>query len=131
MEGNPFDDSRGDSDGEGDACARYDFSTGTGNARGEYDDGKRRRHLYTGADATLMEATLNLCKWKPKHNIKTAAFERLSKMLKKHMLPKEGSELTGTWYQVEQCLNVPDIKKYIVHCCPCDEHRYGHSLDGD
>jgi len=78
-----------------------------------------------------MEAALNLCEWKLKHNIKTAAFERLSKLLKKHMLPKDGSELTETWYHVEQCLNVPDIKKYIVYCCPCDEHRYGHSMDGD
>mmetsp|Transcript_37531 Transcript_37531/g.94854 ORF Transcript_37531/g.94854 Transcript_37531/m.94854 type:complete len:148 (+) Transcript_37531:210-653(+) len=78
-----------------------------------------------------MEAALNLCEWKLKHNIKTAAFERLSKLLKKHMLPKDGSELTETWYHVEQCLNVPDIKKYIVYCCPCDEHRYGHSWDGD
>eukprot|EP00873_Tetraselmis_striata_P019358 jgi/Tetstr1/439622/TSEL_028044.t1 len=77
-----------------------------------------------------MEAALNLCEWKLKHNIKTAAFERLSKLLKKHVLPKDGSELTETWYQMEQCVNVPDIKKYIVHCCPCDEHRYGHSLDG-
>lgn len=91
----------------------------------------RRRELYTGAEATLMEAALNLCEWKLKHNIKTAAFERLSKVMKKHMLPKDGSELTETWYQVEQCLNVPDIKKYIVHCCPCDEHRYGDFLDGD
>eukprot|EP00873_Tetraselmis_striata_P016039 jgi/Tetstr1/436303/TSEL_025143.t2 len=87
--------------------------------------------LYTGADATLMEGALNLCEWKLKHNIKTAAFERLSKLLKKHMLPKDGSELTETWYKVEQCLNVPGIKKYIVHCCPCGEHRYDHSLDGD
>eukprot|EP00873_Tetraselmis_striata_P028112 jgi/Tetstr1/448376/TSEL_035658.t1 len=78
-----------------------------------------------------MQAALNLCEWKLKHNIKTAAFEGLSKLLKKHMLPKDGSELTETWYQMEQCMNVPDIKKYIVHCCPCDEHRYGHSLDGD
>eukprot|EP00873_Tetraselmis_striata_P019084 jgi/Tetstr1/439348/TSEL_027786.t1 len=112
VDGNPSDDSRGDSDGEADA-------------------GARRRQLYNGADATLMEVALNLCEWKLKHNIKTAAFGRLSKLLKKHMLPKDGSELTKTWYQVEHCLNVPDIKKYIVHCCPCDEHRYGHSLDGD
>eukprot|EP00873_Tetraselmis_striata_P034253 jgi/Tetstr1/454517/TSEL_041416.t1 len=125
------DDSRGDSDGEGDAGARYDSNTGTISARGKYDDEKRRRQLYTGADATLMEAALNLCEWKLKHNIKTAAFERLSKLLKKHMLPKDGSELTETLYEVEQCLNIPDIKKYIVHCCPCDEHRYDHSLDGD
>eukprot|EP00873_Tetraselmis_striata_P037235 jgi/Tetstr1/457499/TSEL_044080.t1 len=88
-----------------------------------------RRQLYTGADATLMEAALNLCEWKLKHNIKTAAFERLSKLLKKHMLPKDGSELTEAWYQVEQSQNVPGINKYIVHCCPCDVHRYGHSLD--
>eukprot|EP00873_Tetraselmis_striata_P009913 jgi/Tetstr1/430177/TSEL_020008.t1 len=47
------------------------------------------------------------------------------------MLPKDGSELTETWYKVEQCLHVHDIKKYIVHCCACDEHRYDHSLDGD
>eukprot|EP00873_Tetraselmis_striata_P045064 jgi/Tetstr1/465328/TSEL_000865.t1 len=61
---------------------------------------RRRRQLYTGADATLMEAALNLCEqWKLKHNIKAAAFERLSKLLKKHMLPKDGSELTETWYQ--------------------------------
>eukprot|EP00873_Tetraselmis_striata_P009098 jgi/Tetstr1/429362/TSEL_019279.t1 len=45
-----------------------------------------RRQLYTGADAILMEAALNICEWKLKHNIKTAAFERLSKLLK-HMLP--------------------------------------------
>eukprot|EP00873_Tetraselmis_striata_P010282 jgi/Tetstr1/430546/TSEL_020344.t1 len=112
VDGNPSDDSRGDSDGEGDA-------------------GARRRQLYTGADATLMEAALNLCELKLKHNIKTAAFERLSKLLKKHVLPKDGSELTETWYQMEQCLNVPDIKKYFVPCCPRDEHRYGHSMDGD
>eukprot|EP00873_Tetraselmis_striata_P041571 jgi/Tetstr1/461835/TSEL_006914.t1 len=37
-----------------------------------------------------MEAALSLCEWKLKHNIKTAAFERLSKLLKKHMLPTEG-----------------------------------------
>eukprot|EP00873_Tetraselmis_striata_P001429 jgi/Tetstr1/421693/TSEL_012631.t1 len=78
-----------------------------------------------------MEAALNLCEWELKHNKKTAAFERLSKLLKKHMLPKDGLELTETWYRVEQCLNVPDIRKYIVHGCPCDEHRYGHSPDGD
>eukprot|EP00873_Tetraselmis_striata_P008691 jgi/Tetstr1/428955/TSEL_018930.t1 len=71
----------------------------------------KRRQLYTGADATMMEAALNLCEWKLNHNIKTAAFERLSKLLKKHMLPKDGSELTEAWYQVEQSLNVPDIKK--------------------
>eukprot|EP00873_Tetraselmis_striata_P000346 jgi/Tetstr1/420610/TSEL_011698.t1 len=76
---NPSDNSRGDIDGEGDA-------------------GARRRQLYTGADATLMEAAHNLCEWKLKHNIKTAAFERLSKLLKKHMLPKHGSKLTETWY---------------------------------
>jgi len=46
--------------------------------------------------ATLMEAALNLCEWKLKHNIKTAAFEKLSKLLKKHMLPKDGSDLTET-----------------------------------
>eukprot|EP00873_Tetraselmis_striata_P005953 jgi/Tetstr1/426217/TSEL_016542.t1 len=98
--GNPSDDSRSDSEGEGDAGARYDFSTGTSSARGKYNDGKRRRQLYTGADATLMEAALNLCEWKLKHSIKMAAFERLSKLLKKHMLPKDGSQLTETWYQV-------------------------------
>eukprot|EP00873_Tetraselmis_striata_P035746 jgi/Tetstr1/456010/TSEL_042787.t1 len=96
VDGNPSDDTRGDSDGEGDVEARYDFSTGTSNARGKYDDGNRRRQLYTGADATLMEAALNVCEWKLKHNIKTAAFERLSKLLKKHMLPNDGSELTKT-----------------------------------
>eukprot|EP00873_Tetraselmis_striata_P041491 jgi/Tetstr1/461755/TSEL_006844.t1 len=122
MDGNPYGDSRGDSDGEGDAGARYDFNTGTNSARGKYGDGKRRRQLYTGADATLMEAALNLCEWKLKHNIKMVAFERLSKLLKKHMLPKDGSELTETWYQVEKCLNVPDIKKYIVHCLLCPLH---------
>eukprot|EP00873_Tetraselmis_striata_P010277 jgi/Tetstr1/430541/TSEL_020339.t1 len=94
VDSNPSDDSRGDNDGEGDVGARYNFSTGTSSARGKYDDGKRRRQLLTGADATLMEAALNLCEWKLKHNIKTAAFERLSKLLKKHMLPKDGSELT-------------------------------------
>eukprot|EP00873_Tetraselmis_striata_P018864 jgi/Tetstr1/439128/TSEL_027580.t1 len=100
VDGNPSDDSRGDNDGEGDAGARYDFSTWTSSARRKYDDdGKRRRQLYTSADATLMEAALNLCEWKLKHNIKTAAFERLSKLLKKHMLPKDGSELTETWCQ--------------------------------
>eukprot|EP00873_Tetraselmis_striata_P002059 jgi/Tetstr1/422323/TSEL_013166.t1 len=126
VDGNPADDSRGDSGGEGDVGARYDFSTGTSSARGEYDDGK------SGADATLMEAALSLCEWKLKHIIsKTAAFERLSKLLKKHVLPKDGSELTETWYLMVQCLNVPGIKKYIVHCCPCDEHRYDHSMDGD
>eukprot|EP00873_Tetraselmis_striata_P017412 jgi/Tetstr1/437676/TSEL_000234.t1 len=80
-----------------------------------------------------MEAALSLCEWKLKHNnIKTAAFERLSKLLKKHMLPsKDGSELTETWYQVGQCMNVSDIKKYIVHRFPCDMHWNGHSLDGD
>eukprot|EP00873_Tetraselmis_striata_P038408 jgi/Tetstr1/458672/TSEL_045062.t1 len=78
-----------------------------------------------------MEAALNLCEWKLTHNIKTAAFERLSKLLEKHMLLKDGSELTETWYQWEQCLNVPDIKNHIVHCCPLDEHRYGPFLDGD
>eukprot|EP00873_Tetraselmis_striata_P011351 jgi/Tetstr1/431615/TSEL_021145.t1 len=77
-----------------------------------------------------MEAALNLCEWKLKHNVETAAFDRLSKLLKKYMLPKDGSELTETWYHVEQCLNIPDIKKYIVHWCPCDEHWYGHSMDG-
>eukprot|EP00873_Tetraselmis_striata_P043170 jgi/Tetstr1/463434/TSEL_000738.t1 len=103
----------------------YDFSIGTNNARGKH------RQLYTGAKATMMEAALNLCEWKLKHDIKTEAFEILSKLLKKHMLPKQGSEVTETWYQVEQCMNVPDIK-YTVHCyCPCDEHRYGHCLDGD
>eukprot|EP00873_Tetraselmis_striata_P004497 jgi/Tetstr1/424761/TSEL_015278.t1 len=76
--------------------ARYDFTTATNNARGKYDDGKRRYQLYTGADVTLMEAALNVCEWKLKQNIKTAAFERLSKMLKKHMLPEDGSELTET-----------------------------------
>eukprot|EP00873_Tetraselmis_striata_P043400 jgi/Tetstr1/463664/TSEL_008525.t1 len=131
VDDNPSDDSRGDSDGEGDAGARYDFVTGTNIARGKYDDEKRRRQLYTSADATLMEAALNICEWKLKRNIKMAAFERLSKLLEKHVLPKDGSEHTETWYQMEQCLDVPDIKKYIVHCCPCDEHRYGHSLDGD
>eukprot|EP00873_Tetraselmis_striata_P040125 jgi/Tetstr1/460389/TSEL_000067.t1 len=55
----------------------------------EHDDG-------TSAVATLMEAALNLCEWKLKHNIKTAAFEKLSKLLKKHMLPKDGSDLTET-----------------------------------
>eukprot|EP00873_Tetraselmis_striata_P013690 jgi/Tetstr1/433954/TSEL_023131.t1 len=112
VDGNPSDDSRGDSDGEGDA-------------------GARRRQLYTGADAILMEAALSLGELKLKHSIKTAAFERLSKLLKKHMLTKDGSELTETWYQVKQCLDVPAMKKYIVQWCPCDEHRYGHSLDGD
>eukprot|EP00873_Tetraselmis_striata_P042783 jgi/Tetstr1/463047/TSEL_007985.t1 len=95
---------------EGDAGAKYDFSTGTISARGKYDDWKRRRQLCIGADANLMEAALNICEWKLKHNIKTAALERLPKLLKKHMLPKDGSELTET-YQVDQCLNVPDIKK--------------------
>eukprot|EP00873_Tetraselmis_striata_P023591 jgi/Tetstr1/443855/TSEL_031809.t1 len=90
------------------------------------------RQLYTDADATLMEAALDLCELKLKHNIKMAAFERLSMLPKKHMLPKDGYDLTETWYRVEPCLNNPDIKKYIVHCsCQCDEHRYGHSLDGD
>eukprot|EP00873_Tetraselmis_striata_P013232 jgi/Tetstr1/433496/TSEL_022766.t1 len=78
----------------------------------------------------MMEAALNLCEWKLKHNIKTAAFGRQSKLLKKLMLPKDGSKLTETLYHMKQCLKVPDIRKYIVHCCPCDEHRYGHSLDG-
>eukprot|EP00873_Tetraselmis_striata_P019361 jgi/Tetstr1/439625/TSEL_028047.t1 len=41
VDGNPSDDSRGDVDGEGDAIARYDFTTGTNNARGKYGDGKR------------------------------------------------------------------------------------------
>eukprot|EP00873_Tetraselmis_striata_P036957 jgi/Tetstr1/457221/TSEL_043869.t1 len=86
VDGNPSDDNHGDSGGEGDV-------------------GARRRQLYSGADATLMEAALNLCEWRLKHNIKTAAFERLSKLLKKHVLPKDGSELTETWYQMEQCLN--------------------------
>eukprot|EP00873_Tetraselmis_striata_P040117 jgi/Tetstr1/460381/TSEL_000059.t1 len=88
VEGNPSDDSRSNSDGEGDTGARYDFSTWTSSARGKYDDGKSNRRgqsLYTGADATLMEAALNLCEWKLKHNTKTAAFERLSKLLKKHI----------------------------------------------
>eukprot|EP00873_Tetraselmis_striata_P022112 jgi/Tetstr1/442376/TSEL_030502.t1 len=80
-EGNPSNDSRSDSDGEGDAGAGYDFNTGTSGARGKYDDRTRRRQLYTGADATLMEAALNLCEWnKLKHNIKTAAFERCQDM---------------------------------------------------
>eukprot|EP00873_Tetraselmis_striata_P019875 jgi/Tetstr1/440139/TSEL_028496.t1 len=132
VEGNPSDDSGSDIDSEGDAGARYDFNTGTSSARGKYDDGKRRRQLYTDADATLMGAALNLCEWKLKHNMKTAAFEGLSKLLKKLMLSnKDGSQLTETWYNVEQCPNVPDIKKYIVQCCPCDEHRYGHSPDDD
>eukprot|EP00873_Tetraselmis_striata_P026784 jgi/Tetstr1/447048/TSEL_003676.t1 len=97
VEGNPYADNCSHNDGEGDARARYDFITGTNCARGKYDDGKRRRPLYTGAaEATLMEAPLNLCEWELKHNIKTAAFERLSKLLKKHMLPKDGSKLT-TW----------------------------------
>eukprot|EP00873_Tetraselmis_striata_P032908 jgi/Tetstr1/453172/TSEL_040189.t1 len=78
-----------------------------------------------------MEAALNLCEWKLNHNIQTAALKRLSKLLKKYIMPKDGSELTETWYHVGKSLNVPDIKKYIAHCCPCDEHRYGHSLDGD
>eukprot|EP00873_Tetraselmis_striata_P036995 jgi/Tetstr1/457259/TSEL_004188.t1 len=56
------------------------------------------------------EAALNLCEWKLRHNIKTAAFDRLSRLLKTHMLPKDGSELTETWYKVEQGLNVTDIK---------------------
>eukprot|EP00873_Tetraselmis_striata_P028169 jgi/Tetstr1/448433/TSEL_035702.t1 len=113
VEGNPSDDSGSDIDSEGDA-------------------GARRRQLYTDADATLMGAALNLCEWKLKHNMKTAAFEGLSKLLKKLMLSnKDGSQLTETWYNVEQCPNVPDIKKYIVQCCPCDEHRYGHSPDDD
>eukprot|EP00873_Tetraselmis_striata_P001444 jgi/Tetstr1/421708/TSEL_012646.t1 len=124
VEGNPSDDSCSDNDGEGDAGARYDFSTGTSNAQGKNDDGK-------SANATLMEAALNLREWKLNHNIKTAAFERLLKLLKTHMLPKNGSELAEMWYQMKQCLNVPDIRKCIVHCCPCDEHRYGHSKDGD
>eukprot|EP00873_Tetraselmis_striata_P045349 jgi/Tetstr1/465613/TSEL_010259.t1 len=47
VENNPSDDSRSDSDEEGDA-------------------GARRRQLYTGADATLMKALLNLCEWKLK-----------------------------------------------------------------
>eukprot|EP00873_Tetraselmis_striata_P040690 jgi/Tetstr1/460954/TSEL_006106.t1 len=64
---------------------------------------KRRRQLYTGADATLMKAAFNLCKWKLKHNIKTAAFERLSKLLKKLAHATKGrTELTETTYQVEQ-----------------------------
>eukprot|EP00873_Tetraselmis_striata_P041714 jgi/Tetstr1/461978/TSEL_007051.t1 len=100
VDGNPSDDSRGDSDGEGDAGARHDLSTGISSARGRHDDGKRPRQLYTGADTTLMETALNLCEWKLKHNIKTAAFERPSKLLKKHMLPKDGSELAETWYQM-------------------------------
>eukprot|EP00873_Tetraselmis_striata_P024631 jgi/Tetstr1/444895/TSEL_032733.t1 len=62
--------------------------------RTRFYDTHRRRQLYTGADATLMEAALNLCEWRLKHNIKTAAFERLSKLLKKHMLPKDGSTET-------------------------------------
>eukprot|EP00873_Tetraselmis_striata_P003161 jgi/Tetstr1/423425/TSEL_014106.t1 len=124
VEDNPSNDRRSDNDGEGDAGARYDFSTGTSNAQGKNDDGK-------SANATLMEAALNLREWKLNHNMKTAAFERLLKLLKTHMLPKNGSELAEMWYQVKQCLNVPDIRKCIVHCCPCDEHRYGHSKDGD
>eukprot|EP00873_Tetraselmis_striata_P033571 jgi/Tetstr1/453835/TSEL_003999.t1 len=86
VEGNPFDS---DSDGGGDASAR-------------------RRQFYTGAEATLMEAALNLCEWKLKRNIKRAAFERQSKLLTKHMLPKDGSKLAETWYPGEQCLNAPD-----------------------
>eukprot|EP00873_Tetraselmis_striata_P025216 jgi/Tetstr1/445480/TSEL_033258.t1 len=129
--GDPSDDNRSDRDGGGDVGARYDFNTGNNSARGKDDDGKSRQ-LYTGADATQMEAALNLCEWKLKHNIKTTAFERLSKLLKKHMqLQKDGSELTETWYRVEQYLNVPDIKKNIAHSCPCDEQRHGHSLEGD
>eukprot|EP00873_Tetraselmis_striata_P011952 jgi/Tetstr1/432216/TSEL_021672.t1 len=61
VDGNPSDDIRGDIDDEGDAGARYDFCTGTSSAQGKYDDVKRRRQLYTGADATMMEAALYLC----------------------------------------------------------------------
>eukprot|EP00873_Tetraselmis_striata_P014841 jgi/Tetstr1/435105/TSEL_024073.t1 len=55
--------------------------------------GARRRQLHTGADATLIKVALYLC-------------EMLSKLRKKHMLPKDGPELTETWYQVEQCMYV-------------------------
>eukprot|EP00873_Tetraselmis_striata_P040813 jgi/Tetstr1/461077/TSEL_006224.t1 len=55
---------------------------------------KTRRQLYTGAGATLMEAALvNFCEWKVKHNIKTATLQRLSKLMKKHMLPKDGPKV--------------------------------------
>eukprot|EP00873_Tetraselmis_striata_P007317 jgi/Tetstr1/427581/TSEL_017707.t1 len=69
------------------------------------------RYSSDSIKATMMKAAPNLCGWKLKHNIKTAAFERLSKMLKKNMLPKDGSEVTKTWYRyhVEQCMNVPDL----------------------
>eukprot|EP00873_Tetraselmis_striata_P039864 jgi/Tetstr1/460128/TSEL_005444.t1 len=90
VDGKPSNDSRGDNDGEGDRGARYDFSTMTSSARGKFDDGKRRRPWYTSADATLMEAALNLREWKLNHNIKAAAFERPSKLPKKHVLPKDG-----------------------------------------
>eukprot|EP00873_Tetraselmis_striata_P021021 jgi/Tetstr1/441285/TSEL_029536.t1 len=86
----------------------------------------------------MMEGALNLCERKLKHNnIKTAAFERLPKVLKKHMLPKDGLELsTETWYHVEQCLNVPVIKKTVLYRSQwllpaCNDHRHGDSLDCD
>eukprot|EP00873_Tetraselmis_striata_P023948 jgi/Tetstr1/444212/TSEL_032105.t1 len=61
----------------------------------------------------MMEAALNLCEWKLKHNIKMAAFGRLSKLLKKLMLPKDGSKLAETLYHMKQCLKDmrPKIKK--------------------
>eukprot|EP00873_Tetraselmis_striata_P016626 jgi/Tetstr1/436890/TSEL_025666.t1 len=112
VEGDPSDDSCSDIDSEGGAGVSFDFSTGTNSARGKYDDEKiLRRQLYTGAGATLLETALNLCEWKLKHHIKTAAFERLSKQLKKHMLPKDGSKLTEKCHHVEQCPNVPNTKK--------------------
>eukprot|EP00873_Tetraselmis_striata_P001387 jgi/Tetstr1/421651/TSEL_012591.t1 len=45
-----------------------------------------------------METAFNLCEWKLTHNIKTAAFERLSKLLKKYMLPKDGD-----WTYDDRC----------------------------
>eukprot|EP00873_Tetraselmis_striata_P019437 jgi/Tetstr1/439701/TSEL_028120.t1 len=73
-----------------------------------------------------MEAALNLCQMKLKHNIKTAAFEGLSKLLKRHMLRKDGSELTETWHQVEQCMNVSDIKKFTSARAAAHPHGMGY-----
>lgn len=72
-----------------------------------------------------MATAVHLAEWKVANSVKMTGFEKLLKLLRGFILPQQANcSLPETWYSVEQCLNVPDVKQYIKHSCPCDKHRY-------